>query len=376
MTVVPTQDPVSRSVSSIVDYDVHGLARIRLVDPAPTDVTAVSALIGQPSALREAPDLTIRFVEDLRPAGPVKWIEPHSLGFGEEGLFLYGADSGAGPAACLTLEGYPSRWRLRCGSGQATVPLLRPLVDLVVSAKGVFALHASAFTYRGSGVVVAGWARAAKTTALLAFMERGAAYIGDDRVYLRAGEKGIYGLAQPIGLRATHLNELPRLARAVGLRGRSRLRLCAALERTAGLAARVEGLGELPRRVAAAASDASVPVSPRRLFAECPLQGRLDKAFLAIAYESPEVRLEPVEPRRLAERLLFSIRAERLPLWRLYHAFRFAFPGQAEAFGEEAEAAETERLAGALEGSETYALYHPYPAPVQAIHDALAPVLG
>jgi hypothetical protein len=132
----------------------------------------------------------------------------------------------------------------------------------------------------------------------------------------------------------------------------------------------------LPRRVAGAASDASLSVSPERLFGERPLQGRLDKAFLAIAHESPEVRVEPVEARHLAERLLFSIRAERLPLWRLYYAFRYAFPDQAEVFDEEAEGVERERLVEALEGTETYALYHPFPVPVQTIHDALAPVLG
>jgi hypothetical protein len=376
MTVTPTHDPQSRSASSIVDYDLHGLAGIRLVDPSPSDVTAVSAWIGTPAALSEAPDLTIRFVEDLSPDGPVEWIEPHSIGFGDAGLFLYTADSGAAPAGCLRLEGPGPRWELRCRAGRGRVPLLLPLVDLAVSAKGVFALHASAFTYRGSGVVVAGWARSGKTTALLAFMARGAAYIGDDRIYLRAGENRIYGLAQPLALRTTHLAELPGLARTVGRRGRTRLRLCAALERTASTAARIESFGDLPRRVAGAASDASVSVSPDRLFGECPLQGRLDKAFLAIAQDSSDVRVDAVEPRHFAERLLFSIRAERLPLWRLYYAFRYAFPDQAEAFGEEAEEAETERLAGALEGTETYALYHPFPAPVQAIHDALDPVLG
>jgi hypothetical protein len=376
MTLTPTHDPQSRSASSIVDYDLHGLAGIRLVDPSPSDVTAVSGWIGTPAALSDPPDLTIRFVEDLSPDGPVEWIEPHSIGFGDAGLFLYTADSRAAPTGCLRLEGPGPRWELRCRAGRGRVPFLRPLIDLAVSAKGVFALHASAFTYRGSGVVVAGWARSGKTTALLAFMARGAAYIGDDRIYLRAGENRIYGLAQPLALRTTHLAELPRLARTVGRRGRMRLRLCAALERTASRAARIESFGDLPRRVAGAASDASVSVSPDRLFGECPLQGRLDKAFLAIAQDSSEVRVDPVEPRHLAERLIFSIRAERLPLWRLYYAFRYAFPDQAEAFGEEAEEAETERLAGALEGTETYALYHPFPAPVQAIHDALDPVLG
>jgi hypothetical protein len=376
MTVAPTHDPTSRSRSSIVDFDLHGLVGIRLVDPSPSDVTAVSAQIGLPSALSDAPDLTIRFVEDLGPGKPVRWIEPNSIGFGDDGLFLYTGGSGAGPAGCLRLESPGPGWELRCPAGRGSVPLLLPLVDLVVSGKGAFALHASAFTYRDSGVAVAGWARSGKTTALLAFMARGAAYIGDDRVYLVAEQNRIYGLAQPLALRATHLAEVPDLARTVGRRARSRLWLCAALERTANKAALLESLGGLPRRVAGAASDANVSVSPRHLFEECPFQGRLDKAFLAIAHDSPDVQVEAVEPRYLAERLVFSIRAERLPLWRLYYGFRFAFPDQAEAFGEEAEEAETERLAGALEGTETYALYHPFPLPVHTIHDALAPLLG
>ena len=368
------QDVASRSTSSIVDYDIHGLAGVRLIGPSSRDVLTVSGQIGPAGSLSAEPDITIRFVEDVRPDGPVNWIEPNSIGFSDDGLFVYAANPKAGPIGCLVRDG-DGPWELQCRSGQGIVPLLLPLVDLVVSTKGVFALHASAFTYNASGVVVAGLARSGKTTSLLAFMARGAAYISDDRVYLGADNR-LYGLPQPLALRATHVRGLPRYAQMLGPLGRSRLRMAATLERTAGAASRIGRFSDLARRVSAVASDTSVSVSPERLFGECPLEGRLDKAFLAIAHDSPDVRVEPVEPRHLAERLLFSIRAERLPLWRLYYAFRYAFPDQAEAFGEEAEEAETERLAGAFESTETYALYHPFPAPVQAIHDALAPVLG
>src|SRR5439155_17940766 len=165
----PTRAPASRTASSIVDFDLHGLARIRLVDPSPSDVASVSAQIGPPSELSDAPDLTIRFVDDVGPEGALEWIEPHSIGFGNAGLFLYTPDSGAAPAGCLRLEGPGPRWELRCRARQGSVPFLFPLVDLAVSGREVFALHASAFTYRGSGVAVAGWARSGKTTALLAF---------------------------------------------------------------------------------------------------------------------------------------------------------------------------------------------------------------
>jgi hypothetical protein len=366
----------ARSSASVVDYDIHGLVGIRLVEPSAGDVSAVSAQLGPEGSLSGEPDLTIRFVDDLQPSSTVSWIQPHEVGFTDEGFFVFTPDSAPSPRARLALDGPGRAWELRCRSGLGAVPLLLPLLDLIMLAKGAIALHASAFTYRGSGVVVAGWARSGKTTALLAFMARGVAFIGDDRVYLDPGEKRIYGLAQPLALRATHLAELPAVADTVGRHGRSRLRLAAALERTASTAARLESLRNVAGRIAGVASDANVSVSPDRLFGDCTLQGRLDKAFLAIAHDRPDVRLEPVEPRRLAERLLFSLRTERLPLRRLYYAFRYAFPDAAEVFEEEAEEAETERLAEAFEGTETYVLFHPFPAPVQAIHDALAPALG
>jgi hypothetical protein len=183
-------------------------------------------------------------------------------------------------------------------------------------------------------------------------------------------------LTQPIALRSSHLEGLPRYARMVGVRGRSRLRMSTALDRAASAAARIERFGDLARRISGIASEASVSVSPQRLFDDCPLQGQLDKAFLAIAHDSPTVRVEPLEPKRLAERLVSSLRAERLRLWSLYYAFSFAFPDRVDTFSEETEALETERLARALEGVESYALYHPFPAPVGALHDALAPVIG
>jgi hypothetical protein len=369
----------ARSSSSVVDHDIHGLVGIRLIDPSPRDASAVSAQIGPPRAFTREPDFTIRFIDDVRPGGTVEWIEPHEIGFTDEGFFLFAAHSGAGPVARLNPDESTRRWEMQCRSGLRAVPLLLPLVDLIMWAKGVFAVHASAFTYKGTGVLVAGWARSGKTTSLLAFMVRGASYIGDDRVYLRAGGNDLYGLAQPIALRAWHLREFPRYAGVVGWRGRSRLRMFAAVDRVASVAAaadRVGGARDLARRVAGVADDASVSVPPQQLFGECPMEGRLDKAFLAIAHDRPDVRVEPVDPGRFAQRLMFSLRAERLRIWSFLLAFRFAFPDQLPSFVEDAQNTEEERLAGALEQSETYALYHPFPAPVEAMHDAMAPVVG
>src|SRR5438093_10367013 len=134
----------ARSLPLVVDYDIHGLVGIRLIDPSPRDVSGVSAQIGPDRALTREPDFTIRFIDEVRPSGPVKWIEPNEIGFTDEGLFLFTANSGAGPAARLSLDASTRGWAMQCRSELRTVPLLLPLVDLIMWTKGVFAVHASA----------------------------------------------------------------------------------------------------------------------------------------------------------------------------------------------------------------------------------------
>jgi hypothetical protein len=365
------------STTQMVDYDIHGLVGIRLIDPSAPDVEVVSAQVGPPGVLSRKPDISIRFVKEVGSRRPLKWIEPGALGFTDEGLFVFTSESAAEPASCVNVDASSRRWHVQCRSGLGAVPLLLPLVDLIMSRRGLLALHASAFTYNETGVLVAGWARSGKTTSLLAFMARGAAYIGDDRVYLRTEDNRLYGLATPVTLRAPHLDELPRYGESAGWRARSRLRAFAAAERAANTAAAIDGLAgaQVARRIAGLASDASISISPHALFGGGSFEGRLEKAFLAVAHDSPDVRAEAIEPRDLAQRLLFSLRAERLRISELDFAFHFAFPDQPWAFGEEDENIELDALAGALERGETYAVYHPHPAPADALQRAMASLI-
>jgi hypothetical protein len=366
------------SATQVVDHDIHGLVGIRLIDPSAPDVEAVSDQVGSPGTLYREPDISIRFVREVGSRRPLKWIEPGVLGFADEGLFVFTADSAGEPASCVNVDASSRRWQVQCRSGLGAVPLLLPLVDLIMSRRGLHALHASAFTYNETGVLVAGWARSGKTTSLLAFMARGAAYIGDDRVYLQTEDNRLYGLPSPVALRAPHLDELPRYGESAGWRARSRLRAFAVVERAASAAAAIDGLASthVARRIAGLASDASISISPHALFGGGSFEGRLEKAFLAIAHDSPDVRVEAIEPRDLAQRLLFSLRAERLRISELDFAFHFAFPDRPWEFGEEEENTELDALARALERGETYVVYHPHPAPADALQRAMAPLIG
>ncbi len=57
-----------------------------------------------------------------------------------------------------------------CERGRARVPLLTANVNLVVLGNGALPLHAAAFRFDGTGVLVTGWSKGGKTETLLAFM--------------------------------------------------------------------------------------------------------------------------------------------------------------------------------------------------------------
>jgi hypothetical protein len=58
-----------------------------------------------------------------------------------------------------------------------------------------------------------------------------------------------------------------------------------------------------------------------------------------------------------------------------YLQFRFAFPEATNDLIEHAGAIQAERLAQVLDGKEAYAVYHPYPVPIQKLYDAICPWL-
>ena len=58
--------PKSSNHPQRVEFDLHGLVGIRLVDPSPDDVSAVSKQLGiLQSPLLHEPDITLRFVKNL-----------------------------------------------------------------------------------------------------------------------------------------------------------------------------------------------------------------------------------------------------------------------------------------------------------------------
>src|SRR5918997_1422679 len=72
-----------------VDFDLHGLAAVRLIDASPADAAAVERQLGPLRAtLDREPDLIIRFVPRLRVTEPIRLLGVGDAGFTDEGFLV------------------------------------------------------------------------------------------------------------------------------------------------------------------------------------------------------------------------------------------------------------------------------------------------
>jgi hypothetical protein len=364
-----------------IDYDLHGLAGIRLIDPAPGDAAAVARQLGPIQApLTRTPDIVIRFVDRLSTSSRVRYLGVDEAGFTDDAFLVLRSKHKARARVQIAFAQIGRQCEIVCETGLPAVPLLIPILNLTVLSKGAVPLHASAFTYNGVGVLTTGWSKGGKTETLLAFMDRGAEYIGDEWVYITADGQQMYGIPEPIRVWDWHLQDLPQYRALVGRGDRARLQAIKMVQSVDRALPRVAGNNSLPAR----ALGRVMPVLKRQLFVDMhprtlfgagfrTLAGTLQKVLFVVSHETPDVTVEPIDPQEIARRMVFSLQHERLDFMAYYLKFRFAFPEAANDLIERAEEIQRTALARVLAGKEAYAVYHPYPVPIPALFDAIRP---
>jgi hypothetical protein len=363
-----------------VDFDLSGIVGVRLESATPADVKAARrSLGGEPSrALARSPDIRVRFEERVS-ASDLCWVEQDGSGFSDDGYFLLRA--GRRPAkARISFDAPEGAWELISESGAPSVPHLLPMVRLAALKHGWVPLHAAAFEVNGRGVIASGWAHGGKTSALLAFMERGARFVADDWVLLSASGVRMRGLAGELSLTDEQAARAPRQS-ARGRRG-------ALLRRAAGWCG-----GALPRvvptrarggylsRAADKVGGALARRAQRSFPAEEVFGQRVELStprvlFVMMRHQGHDVRVEPISPRAAVVRLSSASGFEELPFLGCSLGYRFAFPERSgPTFIEEAAALRTRLLVGATAGIRAYLVRHPRVADTATLHAAMAPLL-
>lgn len=368
----------SEALAAAVDFDVHGAVGVRLLSPSSSDVeTARRALGTPPGALEREPDLRVGFVSRL-PRSGAAWIEPDGRGFDAEGYLVF--RSGRRPGAARVSFDDEGTVELLCERGRY-LPLLLPLVRLAALRGGAVAVHASAFEVDGSGVLAAGWAHGGKTSALLAFMERGARYVADDWVLLDGDGARMSSLPGAVTLSDRQLARSPLVRSRIGAStylARSALGWAGRALPRAVPGAADSGFGRVAVKLGSALTRrAESSFEPEVLFGERRAEAARPRVlFLMVRHEAANVRVEPLEPATAARRVANASRYEDLPLLGHYLGYRFAFPdGDGVSLVEEAPARRERLLVRALAGVRAYEVRHPRAVDLGTLHDAMAPCL-
>ncbi len=364
-----------------VDFDLHGIVGIRLLEARPRDVAVVARQLGPltvPGLDRE-PDVTIRFVDDLSDRRSMTHAGLDAAATDDAFYLLRGRD-GVAARTRLPMDDVGGRCEIVCERRVGPVPHLLAIINMTALAHGVLPLHASAFSHRGAGVLATGWAKGGKTEALLALAARGARYIGDEWVYLTP-DGAMYGLPEPIRLWHWHVAQLPALRAGLPASTRARLRVLPTVARVAaalGDAAHGPSASVLRRAAPVVRRQAHVQVPPARLFGDdsVELRGRVDHVLLVMSHDRDEVTLEQIPGSTVAAHMLASLEDERSPFLAIYRQFRFLFPDRRSAVVEQASAVEQDLLGRLLGGRPAHLLRHPYPIDLDSLVEPIESVLS
>src|SRR5712664_2081353 len=363
-----------------VDFDIHGLVGIRLIDPSPSDLSAACRLLGCPSRLPlTAPDITVRFVENL-PVRGIILLGTEQDAFTDDGFFLL-EEGTRRIKAGIPFDRIGGPCEIVCRSRLGSVPLLIPIVSLTAMKRECIPVHASAVVYNGVGILMAGWAHCGKTAALLGFASKGAEYVGEEWVLLSGNGQRMQGLVRPLELSHRHVASLPHVRSAVSLINRCAFHGIGVLD---GLRKMISGertrsslVFRTLQKASAAVEDRLRPsVAPSAIFLDRirSAGAQVDKIFLFLSHEDHKIEVEPIAPFEMARRLAFLVQHELTPLLRHYAAYRFAFPGQRNELIENVAGYSFGMLSRALKGKETYIVRLPYTHAFPELYKTIQPL--
>lgn len=358
-----------------VDFNLHNLVGIRLHDPRPGDVRALARQLGPiQRPLSGPPDIAIHFVTQLPVNGSLRTLGLQEAAFSDDAFLILRSKHKAQARVRVNFQRIGAGpCEIVCESGLPAVPLLIPILNLTMLSKGVLPLHAAAFTYNGTGVVTTGWSKGGKTEALLAFAARGAAYVGDEWLYLTGDGRRAFGIPEPIRVWDWYLRQLPDGGPRVGRSDRLRL---AALRGIAALHQRAPRV--VPGRAARFLErQRYTDLHPRDLFPaeRLALAGAPDIVVWMVSHDAQEVTVAPIEAGEIARRMVHSLHYEWLPFLAWYQMYQFAFPGARNELIESLEARLAALLDQVLAGKPAYVVAHPYPVDLAALFEAMRPLV-
>lgn len=364
------------TANASVEFDIHGLIGIRLIDASSDDVEAVLKQVGDfRRALRRRPDITIRFARKLATASLQPSGQDEEL-FQDQFFNRSVADKATKFRIPFGQLGGPCE--VIYASEQKSLPFLMPILSLAGLTKRCVAVHGSAFVQNGTGIILAGAAGSGKTSTLLKFMSMGAEFIADDWVLLQSGADNMYGLSGQIELSLPAFEVLGR--GEFSIRGARRLLVRALCPLVIRFRKRETNEPSFPRRVVgkalAVAGERLIPKrDPRALFPGQvgSLTAKPAKLFLLCRDDQTRVVVERITASEMAPKIARLIEREQGMLMDCYAAFRLAFPHRANPLLDRIAELQERALTKALAKLECYVVRHPRYSVFAELHKKISP---
>ena len=362
-----------------IDFDLHGIVGIRLLNATDKDIAAVKKQLGPiQSSLTRPPDIVISFVDQIRPRSSVRYLGVDEVGFTDDSFLIFRGKHKARIKTQIPFDKIGvEQCQIVCESGLPAVPLLMPIINLTALSKGTIPLHATAFNYKGKGIVVTGWSKGGKTEMLLAYAANGAEYVGDEWIYLSPDGECMFGIPEPIRIWYWHLQAMPFYKERVNRNTLLRLQILNLfvkfLEKLAkpgakSISAPFRLIGSMARLLN---QQLYVQLLPEKLLGQTAtgLAGRPEMIFFVGSHAEPDLAVQPMDSQEIAERMVFSLQEERKEFMSYYLKYRFAFPNQSNSFIDHVEETQHNLLSKALAGKKAYALIHPYPVSIPRLFE-------
>ncbi|MEE8385009.1 MAG: hypothetical protein V3S01_03755 [Dehalococcoidia bacterium] len=375
-----------------VDYDIHGLLGLRALSPPPALAREIARQMDplRPTALTAAPDISLTPFHD--DSGAKMAYELGDAGDSQHSTFEWPDFWLSNDKKMLRIpflsigtgETCDIRYAPGIGFRRMFLNYVRPLLQLSLPSKGAAAVHSAAVSYKGQGLIFAGWAESGKTEAALGFIRHGATFVSDKWSILTEAGDTVYNFPTPITIRGWMLRYLPALAQGLPPVHRWRVRAATVL------AATVDGTSDssipLARRLSNAVSPAvslgtRASVTASQLFGHPKGHGRaermspsapLAKLFLLMT-SNRGISVSRADLDEVASRLVDCAEYERRGVLGLYKRFRYAYPNTRSPAIEEAPERERGVLKKALGSKEVFLVEAPFPFDPEAIFNAISP---
>ena len=271
---------------------------------------------------------------------------------GGEPLCVIDAGEGRRYGVIVDFDNFGPGCRLSCDPGASALELL-PWVNLLLPAIQTVSMHASAFTWKGEGVVVTGNAGSGKTGALLAAIHQGAQAVGDECLWLDRNAR-LRGLLVEMEIRADYFRQLPHLRTEVSAAERYRVFVYDLLGR--GVRPFLPGLSK--KFVGRARAHVQPDIVKRHLAPGA----TIDRLFVSEVYSGPEVQVYPVEIADVVSRLVEIQSLEFMRQRELYARYRDDSVGRQNEWMEGLTLRFENLFRNALQNTKTYIVEHP-PSP-------------